>query len=524
MSEPVSTINQVDSASNCWLADVFEFNNDGFTSEVFQLLVIEVSELIKHGDEIGFVPDSDHLGIASLRIEWAKWAKRVPDLSSRYITPNSYDISFNPRKGMGNRVVDVLIYKDPAFPFDQGQSSRLQGLKLLLFALSLLPKLDSRGLEIEKVANDFWRGIGQSELFPQLPLNFSDNSSLEDLANVCEKLIKDKYKQGGFRKFLTAIRNTVLVIQGWAIGNKDKKPGNVSSKNNKPRINKKPLSVRLSSYYSIDTPEEDAFDGEMIGFPGENGGEEGLLGVIEPRELSGVEWPKKFSEAITKSKSKYWLQLYHEAIPWSSRGINPLTRLQLVNWIKDNDTVESLLMALMLLTGNRYESVLELTIGENGDFTLDGHFTRHYTPPESAYSPPDEILSFMQNCTEVLRLRLPRLIHKRLTFHSKNNVDLNRLNDALSVETGATKKNIQKVIKRLIRKGANGLAIDRIPLALHKKISEITGDDAAGYILSSKGDEAAPVSSHYSAFEISDLEEIYRKAVMELFFDSNIGH
>lgn len=529
MSATATELDQAEIADVYWLREIFELDKNDLTHEVLYSAVLAIAELLEHGEQVGFVPKSDYLGGTQIRDEWGRWLDRFPSTLSKYKgkPSNTSDIAYNPRKSVGNIVVDVLIYKDPAAPFSAGKSSKLHGLKLILFALTLIPNLKDRGIDLEKVASDFRAGIKKSEIFRELSLNFAENTSLSILIDECELLIKEKYSSGGFRHFLSSIRDAVLVIQGWRIGPKNRKK--TSSKGSMRGQNafegkNKPLSVRLRSYHSTDDPDEQAYVGEMISLQGEDGGEEPVLGVIEAPEASDDDalLSNKLSAAITQTKSKYWLQLYHESIPWSSRGINPLTRAKLVDWIKANDTVESLILALMLLTGSRYEAVVDLLIGNDGDITLDGIYTRHYIPPEKAYNPPDDLSPLLEKSIDILRLNFPALVTEMLSNHCINYENGVSLRDALSLDVEETKKNIQKTIKKLIKNGANGLAIDRIPLALNKKISEITGDDAAGYILSARDNEMAPVSTYYSAFEVSDLEAIYRKAVRELFYESTV--
>ena len=220
MSVAATELDQADITDDCWLMEVFELEKNDLTSDVRYIAAKAITELLEHGQQIGFVPRSDDLGGTHIRAGWDSWLDRMPGTLSQYKgkVRNISDIAFNPRKSVGNGVVDILIYKDPAAPFTDGQSSKLQGLKLILLTLTLIPNLKVRGIDLEKVASDFWAGIKMSEIFPDLPLNFVENASLSRLIAECELLIKEKYRSGRFRDFLSSIRDAVLVIQGWRIG------------------------------------------------------------------------------------------------------------------------------------------------------------------------------------------------------------------------------------------------------------------------------------------------------------------
>lgn len=478
-------------------------------------ILCQVRDILEHGNEIRFLPEQNHLSDTSLYDAWHTWLKvirntialydaKAPDDSHHFIAPTP-----------DSAEVKLLTLVDPERPF-VNTSSNLQGLKLILLAVCMLPDEKNHRIKSEKIATDFLRGTNQTALFPNLKLDFS-GYSLDELTTQCEELIHTKYhKQSGFRTFLTSIRNSLKVLDGYKLGQQNKSSSTTerSARKRKGKPKRQPNTVRLTPVYS-----DLASIGDICEIIGPEG-EESILGVIE----AANDDPEQFdisdqvSSAISQVKSQRWLQHNFELTPWNTMGLNPFTQKLLINWIKDNDCLSSLIFGMMLCTGLKIEDVLNLELGENADLTPNGEYIRYYDSPENSYHPTDEQQNLLAPVTQSIKLALPDTILDRLKAIFSDSNKGRTLAQAYEIDTEITKNEVQRVVRKLIKKGAVGLAIDRIPLVLHKRISEISQDEVLAYILSSRENDLPPVSTYYTAYKHDDLEAFYRQAVEDLYY------
>lgn len=502
--------------------DRLELNQDG---PVTYLILAEIDRLLEHGKSIGFVPKHDHMGNSAIPDSWEIWSSTLDKSVARYesITPPDICSRFvhSPHESTGSRPVDLLLHPDPA-DLSEGRSSNIQGLKLIFLALLTLPRSKTARLNIKNTAIHFRRGIGLVELFPRLPLNFEADTSLSSLIDLSGRLIKERYqKHDSFRKFLTALRNSLVVLDGYELGTTTSRTLRDQLPSTPPRHHKtktKAKIIQLTPFHNPTKSNEEPYIGDLTEVTTEEG-EEPLIGLIEATsdDPDKDEIPETASSANSQFKSKFWIQAYNNALPWNSRGINPFTRRILVDWIKSNDTLVSLTLGLMLCTGRKTEGILEFRLGESADFTINGEYTRHYMPPDNSFTPSVEQQSLLETLDPVIQLPLPDIIKARFCGRCKISDYGKTLAETWGINVESVKQDTQDTVKKLIRIGANGLSIDRIPLSLHKRVAEITGDDALGYILASRNNDMPPVSTYYSSFTHAHIEAVYRQAVWDLY-------
>jgi len=173
----------------------------------------------------------------------------------------------------------------------------------------------------------------------------------------------------------------------------------------------------------------------------------------------------------------------------------------------------------MLCTGKKIEDILSLRIGDDADFTIDGEYIKYYKAPEKSKSLSPEKEHLISPLNQVVTLSLPTIIKSRFKLMCIESDTGKILAEAWDIDIDTLKKETQTIVKQLIRQGANGLAVDRIPLVLQKKVAEISQDEALGYIISSREDDIPPVSSYYTSYTHDYIESVYRQAVKDLYHD-----
>ena len=317
------------------------------------------------------------------------------------------------------------------------------------------------------------------------------------------------------------MRNSLRVLNGYELGsikNRSTSTANVRLVHRSNKKTEKPKIVRLTPYYNPADFEDEPYIGDFRGITAEEG-EEPQIGLIEPIDSTPDrdEIPEDVASASSQVKSKFWLQAYSSALPWNSRGINPLTQKILADWIHHNDSLVSLTLGLMLCTGRKVEGILQFRLSEHGEFTADGEFIRTYMPPGNSFTPSPKQERLFKTLDPIIRLPLPGIIRERFCARCNPGDYGKSLSEIWGVGIDDLKRDMKIIVRKLIRQGANGLAIDRVHLTLQKKLAEITDDDAIGYILSSHEKDMPPVSSYYSAFPHSYLVEVYQKAVEDMF-------
>jgi len=390
------------------------FNNSG---QIIHLLFIELDRILKHGKVIDFVPKRDHMGDSLIWDTWEKWGDVVDKAAqiSRLILDdrNNSDsqLKHANQTRTGRRAIDLLIFDDPSKPTDL-TSSNIQGLKLIFLALLMLPSERRKRLDIEKiVAKQFYIGITLRDLFPHLPLNFKNQITFDALINECSSLVKIDYRESKKEQcFLRILRNTLIVLNGYVLGTR-RGPSGIKGKISSVGTSRSkglPKITRFTPFYKPDNT------GDMVEISGEEG-EEGHLGYIESENSDPKDdyAPEKVSSAEGQLRGRAWIQKYNEAVPWNSRGINPFTRRLLVAWIKKNDTVTSLLFALMLCTGQTIKVILALKVGLDEDFTIDGNYLKSYSAPDNSFTVKAELEPIMETVVQIIELPLPTLIKQR---------------------------------------------------------------------------------------------------------------
>lgn len=483
------------------------------TPSIYSILC-KVRDLLEHGIAISFVKKYDDTGSSTLYDTWHIWLSIINKTIVLYeeAAPDQEYVSLLPKPESTES--QFLVLEDPSAPF-QDNSSNLQGLKLILVALLMLPLSDGQRKKIKGAATNFKRGTNQIALYPRLRLNFKKGNTRE-LIYQCSELILNEYsEQNVFRNFLTSIRNSLILLDGYNLGRRTHKPSKQKISNQrKVKSSRIPASVRLAPFYS-DRP---SF-GELIEIVAETG-EESIMGVIEAptSDPDESDISEEISSASSQVKNKRWIQNYNETVPWNNRGINPFTHKILIKWIKENSSLESLIFGMMLSTGKKIEDILNLEIGINADITIEGEYIRHYKAPENSFTPTIEQEHLMKPLNQVVTLNLPDIIKSRFKLMSIESDEGKTLAEAWDVDVDTLKEGIQVIVKKLIRQGANGLAIDRIPLVLHKKVAEISQDEVLGYIISARENDIPPVSAYYTAYTHSYIESIYRQAVVDLYY------
>lgn len=482
------------------------------TPSIYSVLC-RVRDLLEHGIVINFVEKYDDTGSSTLYDTWHIWLSIINKTIVLYeeAAPDREYLSLLPKPESNES--KFLVLEDPKAPF-QDNSSNLQGLKLILVALLMLPIDEGQRNKAKNVAIHFKRGTSQIALYPYLELNFKKGNT-RGLIYQCSELILNEYsEQSVFRNFLTSIRNSLILLNGYNLGRKTHKPSkDKKARPKKAKSSRIPGLVRLTPFYS-DRP---SFGGR-IEIVAETG-EESIMGVIEAptSDPDESDISDDVSSASAQVKNKRWIQTYNETVPWNNRGINPFTHKILINWIKDNSSIESLILGMMLSTGKKIEDILNLEIGSNADLTIDGEYIRHYKAPENSFTPTSEQEHLMQPLNQVVKLTLPEIIKSRFKSMSIESDEGMTLAEAWDVDVNILKKKIQAIVKQLIQQGANGLAIDRIPLVLQKKVAEISQDEVLGYIISARENDIPPVSAYYTAYTHSYIESVYHQAVVDLY-------
>ena len=484
----------------------------------------KISSTLQHGVDIEFIPENDHFENNEIYIEWRKWKKTIDKAISKYEPQKDYQdnrietYSYTSRPK--NKAVNILFYGPPDLLKPQTSSS-IDGLKLILLALLMLPIRLKTQINLDKTIRLFNSFIVKLRFFDDLSLDFSSEQTFEDIILKCNKLVEDTYTdpKKSERQFLDSLSNVLRLLQGFHLrtpGRKNPETKESTRKSSiKPRIKRVANSVRHTSFHS---PAESIPDfGSFIEIVQE-AGEESIIAIITPEaDEEDIATKDEISSAVTEVKSKYWLQNFHESIPWNSRGINPFTRSLLVNWIKSNDTEISLLFGLMLSLGRRIEDVLNLEIGDQADITQKGEYLCTYYPQSNRFTPSTDQKALVETVSQTIKLSLPSIIKSRFIERCSQATENQTLVRVLECNIDEVKLDAQKTVKRLIRKGAVGLAIDRIHLSLEKRLAEITGDDALSYIIAGSNDDMPPVSAYYASYTHQDVEIVYRRAVEDLY-------
>jgi len=506
------------------LQDVFDsLGVTHATSSPYLILKI-LHDVLKHGIDIGFLTQQNQPEINLIREKWIKWKTAVNEAIQEHeartvpaeYQNDTYTYSLRPK----NKTINLLFYH-PNDVRDTSKSSNALGLKLIFIATLMLSNNKKTQKEKDKTSHLFNLFIKKLRFFPELNLDFTSDTSFEDIIHKCENLVETKYTtpNKSDRKFLDSLKNNLRLLQGYHLG-APRKQTKSPTKSQKPPTRS---SVKRTSRTVRHTPFYDPTDfmlniGTFIEIVPE-AGEESIIGIITTETDDEDENAKseQIASAVTQVKTKYWLQNFSEATPWNSRGINPFTRSLLIDWIKENDNVISLTFGLMLSIGHRFEDLLELRMGKQGDINSKGIYIRTYTPPDNCFTPSSDQVDLVEPVSRTLSLPLPCIIKERLIKRYEQTKNHGTLSDVLDVDTEHLKKETQKVIKQLIRRGATGLALDRIHISLEKRLSEISGDEVIRHMLVGHLDDIPPVSAYYSAYPHSDLETIYRQAVVELY-------
>ncbi len=523
---PTTSFINITSAKCENIEDCLDFLGLPFQTPALYLILRDISYLLKKGIAIKFVPESDHLDNNEISKAWRNWSEIFAtelELFERRNRKSTYEKQvFDPKRSTGSKTVDWLLRNDPAKP-DENNSSNLEGTKLLLIAYVLKTssgKITVRDKEVE--LKEIFEKSLNIEAYYETPLNFSRATSIDEISSFCEKQIEDHYRRKSRnRTFLDTIRAVCLTIDGYILlpEKKKDKPNTTKGKRGKQKKNRlPPKNVFIQPYFSPGDFEFEPDFGDLFSIPGSED-EEPIVGILSP--LDDDSWKNKDSETfqntIIQEKSKYWLSNFNQSLPWNQKGINPVTRKILVDWIWDNDTDESFLFGLMLSVGKRLDKALELKIGTDFDITPTGFYNRKYIPAEQRFKPNQEQEQFLQKTTTEITLELPTIVKNRFIEKCSNDDTGKSIQEAWNLKDIEIKKECSKVTKKLIKNGANGLAIDRIHLSLGKSIAEITGDDSLGYIVAGSEKDHPPMSIYYTAHSISYIEDIYRKAVRDLY-------
>jgi len=488
------------------------------------LILKMLHAILQHGIDINFLPLQSQPETNEIQRKWIRWGNAVNLAIQEYETKtdpveyqnDTYTYSLRSK----NKAINLLFYH-PSEIQDTSKSSNALGLKLVFLARLMISGYEKNQKDKAKINQLFNLFINKLRFFPELNLDFSSNISFEKIIHICETLVETKYTDPvkSDRKFLDSLKNSLRLLQGYQLGipRKQSKPSTKAKKSSaRPSGKRIAQTIRHTPFY--DPTDSIPNIGTFIEIVPEQG-EEPIIGVITPETESDDdnEIPDELASAATQVKTKYWLQTYNEATPWNSRGINPFTRTLLIKWIKANDTTTSLIFGLMLCIGRRFEDTLALEIGEDADITPDGTFIRTYNPPDNCFSPSPDQQALVEPVNQTLRLTLPTIIRKRLIERYIQDTSRKTLGHVLDTDTEHLKIDTQKVIRRLIREGATGLALDRIHLSFEKQLSKITGDEVIGHMLAGRPDDMPPVSAYYSAYPHSNIETIYRQAVEELY-------
>lgn len=493
------------------------------TPAIHRILTALVA-LLKHGKSINFPPDSNELGSKTVSETWSKWLSILSKTVTRYekVTPTE-TYQKNEFTPTSSEIINTLLLPDSKEQANR-DSSHIESIKLVLMALVMRPKEDSSGINIDKVVKSFKLRILAIPFIETLNLDFEAGVTSNSIINQCEFLSKTKFQERNtLHIFLNLLRDSLIVLQGYHLGSTkkhhDKKqPATLRIR---PKESREPGAIRFTPFHLPANPDNAPDIGNIIEITPEEG-EEPIRGVIEPPNVdSDNHETSNKSSSATQIKSKYWIQHFHDALPWNSQGISPFTLKILVTWIKDNDSTSSLIFGLIISAGRRYEDVINMVIGDNlgANITKDGLLIRYIEPPENSRDPSAKQKTLLKPTTQTIHLHLPEIIKSRFHQRCKNCTDGQILTDALGINASLQKKEIQHVIKQLIRKGANGLAIDRIAITLNKKVSMTTGDDYLGYVIAAQENSIPPVTAYYAAYSLKDIQSIYREIVENIFHE-----
>jgi hypothetical protein len=483
----------------------------------------QVKALLNYGIQIGFVSKHNN-NLKSEGIQ-EKWFELLEDITSHIQNSGLSDeetsnVVISSRNNL-SASSNLIVYFDISDNSDGKElgNSNINGIKLVFIALLIAPVESLGRLRLDDVAKIFKSGIGYREIFPDLALNFGEKHSISALRSQCEGLIQSKYqKHGNLRKLLTTLRESLLILEGFYLGQRHpSKPSKAPNKRS-IRTSSEKNKIRLNPYYLPENIGEDIEIGDVAEIITE-AEEENVIAFIESfRDEPEIEkLNSNISQAISQFKSKFWLENFNSGMPWSSRGLTPFTEELLVTWIKENDTLVSLIIGVMLCTGRRIEEIIEFRVGANNDITTDGIYIKHYIPPDNCIKPSESQMVLMEENIDAIQLPLPSILKERFSHRCCDDDNEFSLEEVWGVDLETIKHSLKDQVKKLIGKGCNGLAIDRIPLVLGKKVASITGDEFLGYLINGRENDNPPVSSYYSAYSHDKIVEIYKRSIHNLF-------
>lgn len=390
------------------------------------------------------------------------------------------------------------------------------GIKIIYLALLALPNSHKPPIKIEEIPSIFLKGILEFQEYDNLSLDFSRHD-FYSVIETAEKIINDReYKaQSKHRVFLTSLRNSLAILLGVPLTKKQTNSSEltIDGQHSRPtKSQKTSKNIRLIPFRKIYS--DILKGGSLVEIELEP--EEPQLPSLLSEHTTEEHVNEPIVRAVAQTKAKHWLKTFHGNLPWGSRGINPITRQILINWIQTTNDRIALIFALMICTGNRIERVLEMKLGEKGDISYKGYH-KTYERPKKSKEPAAEIAYLLDQSTNKYTLPLPLFLVEKLAPYLKQTKNENTLSGALGLDIDVCKEMASKQVKELIKCGATGLSIDRIPIVLTEIISEQTGDEFLSYLLAGRVGDMPPVSAYYSSYTIDELEKAYYDAVYRIF-------
>jgi len=494
----------------------------GITQDLANIdeVLVELNDLLETGIDIGLIRQISNSSNSSIPAVWERWRTLIKKVTSTQSlsSPDRKQYRLATRSLPDLKPIKLILLYDS--DNQESHISTVKGAKLLFLALTALPDsvLQDNSIHLEDLAALFIKGVNEAHKYEGLSLDLKLHSPQAIIGQIENIITEYNYTSNSpHRKFLQGLGKSIAIILGATVPQKVTK-GDLS-KSIKPRSIKPTQSsnrgtpkARFKSFLQISTenPETGTL-AQLVIEP-----EEPPLPALITEDSENEPVNESFSRAIEQTKTKHWIRTFHNNLPWGKRGLNPITRKILTDWLTSDSSDISLILSLMICTSNRFESVLELKFGDGGDMT-SSYFYKKYERPENSKEPAESLQNLLEESIDSYKLKFPIFLETRLSSISTSGGALQDLETTLKIDRNRLKRNISKNISSLISQGATGLSIDRIHLILPEMISEVTGDQFLSYLITGRNNEMTPISAYYSSYNIELIEKTYEKVIKQLF-------
>jgi hypothetical protein len=186
----------------------------------------------------------------------------------------------------------------------------------------------------------------------------------------------------------------------------------------------------------------------------------------------------------------------------------------------------ALLAAAMLATGRRVSDVacFRLREGRTGEDYVDsqGRWHRAITRPHKAWRAAPSLQEFLQPIIDVVVLDLPKHLRAALVGLMAAHPDALTLGDALALSDDTVLDALSRWLDPLrLSHPTSRLTHGRLARALAVEISaQAAGNEVVVHSLTGMAEDVPPIASYYTAAPVAALQQIYQRAVCDLFEES----